>query len=91
MKNIFRIKIIALLFALSACHDTRSFENVRHLKKGMALSEVERLMGKVVGYTRLSDTSEKRWYIFDNPGNGIDRHLIVTFENDRLVNVKHSW
>ena len=80
---------ILLSVVFSACQDTRSFENVRKLKTGMTIVEVEKLMGEPLIYDRESDSSESRTYVYDNSGNGMDRNIRITFVNEKSVIIRN--
>lgn len=80
--------LFAALFV--ACQDTRSFENVRRLKSGMTIEQVERFMGKPLNYQYVNDSTEKRTYVYDNAGNGIDNYIEVTFELDKVKLIKNK-
>lgn len=71
-----------------ACHDTRSFENARKVKRGMTISEIEKSMGHPLTYNYINDSTESRRYVYDNSGNGIDKFLEVTYENGISKDIK---
>jgi len=74
-----------------ACQDTRSFENVRKVKHGMTISEIENSMGKPLSYDYINDSTEERRYVYDNAGNGMDKHLTVTYKNGISTGIKDCW
>ena len=74
-----------------ACQDTRSFENARRIKTGMTIIQVEEYMGEPIGYDYINDSTESRRYVYDNAGNGMDKHLEVTYENGISTGIKDYW
>lgn len=91
--NLFRIRhfFYALLVAVIfyACHDTRSFENVRKIKIGMTITEIENSMGEPIVYDYINDSTESREYVYDNAGNGIDKYINVIYENGKAKSIKN--
>lgn len=83
--KVFAFTYVILSVAFLGCHDTRSFESVRKLKTGMTVCQVEEYMGEPISYGYLNDTTEKRSYVYDNPGNGIDIFIGVIYENGVVV------
>lgn len=81
-------KLIIICVLLTACHDTRSYENVRKIKTGMKINEIEYFMGSPFGYDRINDSTESRVYLFDNVGNGIDMQVRVVYQNEISVLIK---
>ncbi len=80
--------IIILSLILSSCHDTVNFENVRKLKTGMSITKIEGYMGEPLSYTRISDSSEMRTYIYDSPFNGYDKYIDIEYVNEKAKNIK---
>lgn len=92
INRILGISFYALLPAIFyACHDTRSFENMRKVKCGMTISQIEESMGQPITYDYINDSIEERRYVYDNAGNGIDKHLTVTYENGISTGIKDCW
>ena len=87
MKKHLLYAILTVVFC--ACHDTRSFENVRKIKCGMTIIEIENNMGHPIGYDYINDSTESRKYVYDNAGNGIDRQIEVYYENGISKSIKH--
>lgn len=86
-KNINLVALLTLSSLLS-CHDTRSFEHARNVKHGMSIKEVEQSMGEPMTYDYVNDSTEIRKYIYDNAGNGLDKRLEITYENEKVIDIR---
>lgn len=89
-KNMKLISLLALSVLLS-CQDTRSFEHARNIKHGMSIKEVEQSMGDPMSYDYVNDSTEERSYVYDNAGNGLDKRLEVTYENERVIDIRDGY
>ena len=79
--------IVFLSIILFSCYDSNSFENVRHLKNGMTIKDVEAQMGEPLSYEYVNDSTEKRAYVYDNPGNGLDVAIRIIYENEKVISI----
>lgn len=72
-----------------ACHDTNSFEQVRQIRTGMTITQVEGYMGKPTKYSYVNDSTEWRYYTYDEAGSGVDKQIQVTYQNERVMGIKN--
>ena len=90
--NIENLACVSLLLSvvLYSCKDTQSFENIRKLKTGQTLKQVENTIGNPIDYKRLNDSMESRRYVYDSPKSQIDQFIEITYKNEIVINIKNN-